>query len=366
MPEVNVEILRWITIAYFSGAFILAIFNFNLYLLQKKLYLKKWLYFWLTVSLAYIVLFQAFYINKPFLFGIFSLLIVSASYLFLKAGSIFLKFKIPNYLIYIIGLLYLFILFTIIIPELIALSIIVAYLTYSVFTFIVGSKFIKKTDFYSELNGYIIIAFSIVSFLYIFIGNYQWFIPWGYMVFGMLGLFMGMSLIQVHFQSQKQEFILMQKKLKYLVHHDPLTKIYNRSFIDDEFANINKKNITNVGLLFIDLNNFKQINDELGHRKGDDILVKVSNVLKDIVKNNGYVCRFGGDEFIIILYNTTIKATNKLKTEITNYGNHNKIDKMEIKFAVGSAFREKSNQDIHDLLDKAEKAMYLNKDKQKV
>ena len=365
MPDVDVELLRWITMAYFSGAFILAVFTYYLYFLQKKLYLKRWLQFWLIISLAYITLFHAFYLEITFLFGIFAFLIVSGSYLFLKAGSIFLKFNLPKSIIYIMIIIYTFILITILFSELIAWSILVAYLTYAIFTFIVGINFRKQKDLFSKITGYIIISFSIVSFTYPFIGTYQWFMPWGYMVFGMLGLFMGISLIQINFQSQKQEFINMQVKLKYLVHHDPLTDIYNRSFVDDEFDIITKQNITNVGLLFIDLNNFKQINDELGHRKGDEILIKVSTVLENIIKDKGLVCRFGGDEFIAILYNSTKKETKDLKEKIIYYGNTTLIDNMEIKFAVGSAFKQKEDESMHKLLDKAEKSMYLNKKNQK-
>ncbi|MCF7924844.1 MAG: GGDEF domain-containing protein [Candidatus Izimaplasma sp.] len=366
MPDTfDIDTLRWITISYFSGAFILALFTLNLFLVQKKAYLKQWLIYWLLVSLSYIILFHSFYYDKPFMIGIFSIFIISAGYFFYKGGSTFLKLKQPKRLNSYIVVLYTLIILSIIFADLIGWGVLIAYWGYSMFVLIIGINFYLKKLIYMKIVGVTILIFAVMIFIYPFLAFYTWFTPWGYMVFGMFGLLIGISLFQVHYHRQNEELITTQKNLRYLVHHDPLTNVYNRSFINDEFDKITKNNTLEVGLLFIDLNNFKQVNDELGHRKGDTVLIKAANVLKDICEPKGYVCRFGGDEFLVIFYDSTIKETNKYKNDIINFGKNNLIDGTKVEFAAGSAIRKTKDEDIHTLLDKAEKSMYSNKENQK-
>ncbi|MDA3932420.1 MAG: GGDEF domain-containing protein [Tenericutes bacterium] len=361
----NVDMMITITIAYFSGAFILTIFFYNLYFLHKELFLKKWCQAWLLLTFAYVTLFLAYELLEEFIFGIYSLLLVSYAYMFLSASSSFLKFTLPKYLKFIMLTIYSSIILLTIFTHLVAWSIVIAFLTISVLFFMIGVKFTKQKEIFSNITGIIIVIFSIFSFFYPFLGSQTWFMPWGYIVLGMLGLFIGMSLIQIHFQSQKDEFITLKNQLNYLAYHDPLTDIYNRLFMNKQFKNIEKENIPNIGLLFIDLNNLKEVNDTFGHSKGDDVLIKVTQVLKDIIKDKGLICRFGGDEFTVIFYNSTKKELNHYKETIKNYVKNNSADDIKLSFAVGSSFKETSNQDIYHLLDIAEKDMYSNKTKQK-
>src|SRR5690606_38328262 len=88
--------------------------------------------------------------------------------------------------------------------------------------------------------------------------------------------------------------------------HDPLTGLPNRRFLDeivarhvDSFANGER-----AGLLHIDLDRFKQINDTLGHAAGDAMLVHAAKVLKSNCDNSDFVARVGGDEFVVIRIST--------------------------------------------------------------
>lgn len=365
MTGIDVETLRWVALAYFSGAFILTIFSFNLFIIQKQVYLKKWFQFWLMISLSYLILYFAFVSEIIYLYGLYSALIILASYFFYIGSTKFLEIKPIKKINLIFSVIILLIIISTFFASLIPWTIMIAYLTYAFFLFIVGQKFIKRTILSQKIIGILIIIFSINTFFYPFIGNLDWFMPWGYMIFGMLGLLMGISLFHIHFQRQNNEFLLIQNKLQYLVHHDPLTQVYNRSFINDEFDIITKKEVLDVGLLFIDLNNFKQVNDEMGHRKGDEVLVNAAKALNNICKPRGLVSRFGGDEFLVIFYNTTNEEVSKYKQKIIDYGKNILINNIKVEFAAGYSIRKSIDEDIHNLLDVAEKAMYQNKDKQK-
>ena len=102
-----------------------------------------------------------------------------------------------------------------------------------------------------------------------------------------------------------------EEELRYLANYDPLTKLPNRALFYDRLGHAilqAERQGSRIALLFIDLDNFKNINDSLGHDIGDDLLKAVAGVLKTCVRRDDTVCRLGGDEFTVILENVTSKA----------------------------------------------------------
>ena len=102
--------------------------------------------------------------------------------------------------------------------------------------------------------------------------------------------------------------VLRRKKLedeiKHMASHDSLTDIPNRALLMDRLDQAiarARRNSKHVGVLFLDLNNFKPINDNMGHLAGDQILKKISSRLVSCLRETDTVARFGGDEFVIII-----------------------------------------------------------------
>jgi diguanylate cyclase (GGDEF)-like protein/PAS domain S-box-containing protein len=96
----------------------------------------------------------------------------------------------------------------------------------------------------------------------------------------------------------------LQERHHYLAYHDPHTGLANRSLFEDRlaYAIANAARIWHsVGILYCDLNEFKQINDEHGHAAGDYVLAEVAKRLGSFFRTNDTVARFGGDEFVIIV-----------------------------------------------------------------
>jgi len=96
-----------------------------------------------------------------------------------------------------------------------------------------------------------------------------------------------------------------EKELQDIAEHDSLTGLYNRyhfnNIINEKIKNIQKG--SSLALIFIDVDEFKSINDTLGHDTGDKLLISIAKRLKDLVSPRGYLSRIGGDEFMIILPN---------------------------------------------------------------
>lgn len=105
----------------------------------------------------------------------------------------------------------------------------------------------------------------------------------------------------------EKELLEINKKLKELSITDQLTKLYNRRYFDDileKELNKAKRNKTNIGLISIDIDYFKNVNDNYGHSYGDKVLILVATCLKDVCKRpNDLVFRVGGEEFAVLITN---------------------------------------------------------------
>lgn len=97
-----------------------------------------------------------------------------------------------------------------------------------------------------------------------------------------------------------------EEKAEYMAYHDAVTNLPNRRFINYYLNHTLKKAMDNkekIGLMFIDLDNFKNINDVYGHIAGDEVLKKVSKYIKNALRKHDIISRFGGDEFLVVLEN---------------------------------------------------------------
>ncbi|MBU3191886.1 GGDEF domain-containing protein [Clostridium bowmanii] len=107
--------------------------------------------------------------------------------------------------------------------------------------------------------------------------------------------------------------------MDYLANHDNLTGLFNKTYFINfldifiEKAKVNKKTCS---ILFIDLDGFKAVNDTYGHDVGDKLLKSISKILTDNIREVDLASRFGGDEFIIFLYNISKDDVTKISKRI--------------------------------------------------
>jgi len=148
---------------------------------------------------------------------------------------------------------------------------------------------------------------------------------------------------------------------------DPLTQLYNRAYLEDianKLLNEAKREEEKIALIFIDLNNFKIVNDIYGHEKGDEVLKEVANELKKSFRNYDIIVRYGGDEFIVLLkipkekFNLE-KILNSIDERIKN-----KLNKYNISLSFGIATTQESF-DLEKLIELADERMYKDKRRKK-
>lgn len=159
-----------------------------------------------------------------------------------------------------------------------------------------------------------------------------------------------------------------QRQIEFLATHDTLTHLPNRSLFQDRLnyaISQARLNQSKVALLFLDLDNFKVVNDTLGHDAGDELLVQASDRLRKIVRDVDTVARLGGDEFTIILPDYTIAQAERVTYQILNEMSiHFDIfdRKVFVSASVGAAFYPDDAEDGQGLLKAADTAMYRAKD----
>lgn len=160
----------------------------------------------------------------------------------------------------------------------------------------------------------------------------------------------------------------MTRKMAWLAGHDSLTGLASRALFEDRFTQVislANRHERRAAMLFVDLDNFKQINDVFGHRIGDHVLQAVARHLLHGVRDTDTVCRHGGDEFVILLADiadppAAEQAANKLLDLFTK---PLLIDGHEVKVAmsIGISMYPDDGKDMHSLIEHADIAMYLAK-----
>lgn len=92
-----------------------------------------------------------------------------------------------------------------------------------------------------------------------------------------------------------------EEQIKYLTEHDPLTGLYNRLYFDDQLTIYEKKETSGVSIIVGDVNGLKMVNDAFGHKVGDQMLIAIADILKEIFNHPGdVIARLSGDEFAIL------------------------------------------------------------------
>ncbi len=170
-------------------------------------------------------------------------------------------------------------------------------------------------------------------------------------------------------QTEIEEQLRQQETaMRFAAHHDALTALPNRALLSDRLDQAilkAKRDLSKVAVMMIDLDNFKQVNDSLGHSAGDLLLTTVASRLQETVREHDTVARFGGDEFVVVLSGVTqaedaLPVAEKLlaslrppipigQREMTTGG------------SIGIAIYPDHAQDAEFLIRAADKAMYSAK-----
>lgn len=172
---------------------------------------------------------------------------------------------------------------------------------------------------------------------------------------------------QQEVQEAEERIEALEAKLQHmseLVREDQLTGSLNRRGLDDVYereAARSERRGTPLCIALLDLDNFKRLNDTYGHQAGDNALRHLVNIVKDTLRTMDVIARFGGEEFLIMLPETTIEeaaaAMTRLQRELTRQFFLHDNEKLLITFSAGVALR-RPNEEQAALVKRADQAMY--------
>ena len=146
-----------------------------------------------------------------------------------------------------------------------------------------------------------------------------------------------------------------QSHIEYLSIHDQLTGLYNRHYLEEYISNLEPKDYP-MGVIFIDMNNLKMTNDTKGHLAGDLLIKKTADLIVSICETKDLTIRIGGDEFLVIIPNSSemeIRSKMKLLQE--------KANDLGISFALGHSIKTQKVS-FDEVYRQAEDRMYMDKD----
>lgn len=165
-----------------------------------------------------------------------------------------------------------------------------------------------------------------------------------------------------------EEIEKLQAELREQSLRDPLTGLYNRRFLDCTLGGEilrAERGHTPLSIMVADIDHFKHINDAYGHQAGDQFLIQIANLLTRSTRGSDFVCRYGGEEFLLVLPGTSAEAARQRADEIrlkcTELVFQEGGEDLAISMSVGVATYPVHGWKAEEIITKADKAMYQSK-----
>jgi len=158
----------------------------------------------------------------------------------------------------------------------------------------------------------------------------------------------------------------IEETLKYSSTHEPLTGLYNRGYYEEEIKRLSSGRQFPVGVIMMDIDGLKVINDKYGHASGDELLKSFALVLQKEFRSNDVVARIGGDEFSVLLPLSPMKIVKKAVERTQKSVNEFNLlnPKIRLSFSVGY-FTTESGDSVLDAIKHADALMYHDKTSKK-
>ncbi|WOE70945.1 GGDEF domain-containing protein [Hydrogenimonas thermophila] len=163
---------------------------------------------------------------------------------------------------------------------------------------------------------------------------------------------------------------LLMEQLRQKSLHDGLTGLYNRKFLEefiDQVTHQAERQETKYGVLMLDIDFFKKVNDTYGHDVGDKFIKLLADTVKSIVRDSDIVARYGGEEFVVLLHESTpegaIKVAEKIRTIFAEKSIYINGEHVKKSISIGVAFFPSEAETIREAIKHADVALYKAKER---
>jgi diguanylate cyclase (GGDEF)-like protein len=148
---------------------------------------------------------------------------------------------------------------------------------------------------------------------------------------------------------------------------DPLTEVYNRRSLDEiagRFISHARRRRAALTFMMVDANKFKEINTRFGHLTGDFVLAEIAGILKDSIRGSDAVVRYGGDEFLLLLADTTStgaeNVVKRINDRLKDWNDAEQLEDFRVSLSIGPA-EWHDGETLDEVLDRADRIMYEEK-----
>ena len=160
----------------------------------------------------------------------------------------------------------------------------------------------------------------------------------------------------------------LQAELREQSLHDPLTGLHNRRYVNEtlgrEMIQAERENLP-VSIILADIDYFKKVNDTYGHQAGDSVLIEIAHLIKKYARGSDIICRYGGEEFLLVLLNTTMESAAERADEIRQTAAAHRIhyeqETIMVTISFGLATYPEHGTNAEELIIKADQALYQSK-----
>jgi diguanylate cyclase (GGDEF)-like protein len=175
------------------------------------------------------------------------------------------------------------------------------------------------------------------------------------------------SRLEEKIKQRTKDLEASKEELKLLASIDPMTKLYNRRYfseISEDIFNISKRTNNDISLIMFDIDDFKSVNDTYGHHIGDKVIIGIADILLEYTRKSDIVCRFGGEEYIILMPDTALESSVKLAQKIRELVekmviNYDEDKELYVTISIGVAMVDiEVEKNIEITINKADNALY--------
>lgn len=150
-------------------------------------------------------------------------------------------------------------------------------------------------------------------------------------------------------------------KVSYLSFHDQLTGVYNRHYLMEELTRLDQQHNYPIGMLMVDVNGLKLVNDTFGHHIGDQLLIEAGKLLANKIRDGDTLARIGGDEFVLVFPKIKELEIKQIIKRMKLSSEKIKVEDIKLSIAYGYAIKNSKEQSLHQVLRDAEDKMYKDK-----
>jgi diguanylate cyclase (GGDEF)-like protein len=168
---------------------------------------------------------------------------------------------------------------------------------------------------------------------------------------------------------QVAEIRKLQSELREQALHDPLTGLYNRRHLSETIEReiaIAEREQKHLSVIVMDLDHFKNINDTFGHQVGDQYLIAFAALLRNRIRKSDIACRYGGEEFLLVLPGTSlenaVKRAEEIRREYANTTLPGRGINDRVTISMGVATYPLHGEESEEIVIKADKALYMSKE----